>query len=136
MNAEDQVTRRDLIKAYAMLALSWFVNLCVMAFCLWWTVASSRRLERSVLDIVRAPIRPPTRAPGLISRVACAQVLIEWMLSIAFSWLAAEPFIIILMALTPIVAGDAMTRLKAMACCMFCYETIGIDVTFWASLFL
>ena len=64
------------------------------------------------------------------------EVLIEWGLSIAFTWLLAEPIIIILMATTPFFAGDTLTRLKTMACCMFCYETIGIDVTFWASLFL
>ena len=33
-------------------------------------------------------------------------------------------------------AGDTMTRLKTAACCLFCYEMIGVDITFISALFL
>ena len=114
MNPVHDLTPHEMRFAYAMLALSWLGNLVVFAFCLWWSVASSRGMEKEDIE----------------------EVLIEWMLSIAFTWFVAEPFIIILMATTPFVAGDTLTRLKAFACCAFCYETVGIDVAFWGSLFL
>ena len=114
MNPEYDLSVRDMCFAYLMLALSWVANLAVFAFCLLWSVASSRGMEKEDIE----------------------EVLIEWMLSIAFTWLLAEPIIIMLMATTPFFAGDTLTRLKAMACCMFCYETVGIDVAFWGSLFL
>ena len=114
MSAGERDVRRDKCFGYFMLALSWLVNLVVFAFCLWWCVASSRGMEKEDIE----------------------EVLIEWMLSVAFTWCLAEPFVIILMATTPFLAGDTMSRLKTMACCMFCYETVGIDVAFWGSLFL
>ena len=114
MNPEYDLSARDMRFAYLMLALSWVANLAVFAFCLWWSVASSRGMEKEDTE----------------------EVLIEWGLSIAFTWLLAEPIIIILMATTPFFAGDTLTRLKTMACCMFCYETVGVDVAFWGSLFL
>ena len=114
MNPERDLNPREMVHAYVMLALSWVTNLMVFAFCLWWSVASSRGMEKEDIE----------------------EVLIEWLLSIGFTWLLAEPLIIFLMTATPFLAGDTLTRLKTMACCMFCYETIGIDVAFWASLFL
>ena len=114
MNPLHDLTPREMRFAYAMLALSWLGNLVVFAFCLWWSVAARRGMEKEDIE----------------------EVLIEWMFSISFTWLVAEPLIIILMATTPFLAGDTMSRLKTMACCMFCYETVGIDVAFWGSLFL
>ena len=101
-------------------------------------------------------------------------MLVEWLLSVAFTWILAEPLLIILMTVSPFVAGDffakACTRSAeirpryvkilavrmppylsadlptghrrrarasaACACCLFCYETLGVDVAFWGSLFL
>ena len=39
-----------------------------------------------------------------------SQVLIEWLLSVAFTWLLAEPFLILIMTAAPFVAGDLIAR--------------------------
>ena len=111
MNPLHDLTPREMRFGYSMLVLSWLVNLVVFAFCLWWCVASSRGMEKEDIE----------------------EVLIEWSLSIAFTWCLAEPLVVLLMATTPVLAGDTMSRsLKAMACCMFCHKTVGINVMFWA----
>ena len=114
MNPLHDLTPRQMRFAYAMLALSWLVNLVVFAFCLWWCVASSRGMEKEDIE----------------------EVLYEWMLSVAFTWILAEPIIIVLMASGPFFFGDTLARLKTMACCSFCYEVLGVDVAWWGSLFL
>ena len=38
------------------------------------------------------------------------QVLVEWLLSVAFTWILAEPCLILLLTLTPFLAGDLVAR--------------------------
>ena len=115
MNPVHDLTPREMRFAYSMLVLSWLANLVVFAFCLWWCVASSRGMEKEDIE----------------------EVLIEWSLSIAFTWLLSEPLLIFLMASGPFVAGDLITRLRTASCCLCCWESgLGFDVAFRSHLFL
>ena len=43
-------------------------------------------------------------------RLSLTQVLVEWLLSVAFTWILAEPLLIILMTVSPFVAGDFFAK--------------------------
>ena len=37
-------------------------------------------------------------------------MLVEWLMSVAFTWILAEPILIILMTVSPFVAGDFFAK--------------------------